>query len=138
MGFVVIDLASEQLVSLHDVPKLLPPRPNGKRVHISAVYRWVQRGIRGTRLEVIRVGGTTYTSREALQRFASPAAASHEMACPNTAARQRQIDRAVQRLDEMLYRGRANSNPRSNALPGHIDHGAAAKGPSPAPHAHST
>jgi hypothetical protein len=139
-GFVVIDLASEQLVSLHDVPKLLPPRPNGKRVHISAIYRWVQRGIRGIRLEVIRVGGTTYTSREALQRFSSPTAALHDTANLSTAARQRQIDRAVQRLDRILYHGRVNANPRSNAVAGPIDQSAVAKGPSSsaAPNAPST
>ena len=136
----MIDLASEQLVSLHDVPKLLPPRPSGKRVHISAIYRWVQRGIRGIRLEVIRVGGTTYTSREALQRFSSPTAAPHETANHNTVARQRQVDRAVQRLDQMLYHGRVNANPRSNAVEGPIDRSPVAKGPSssPAPNAHPT
>ena len=139
-GFVVIDLTSEQLVSLHDVPKLLPPRPNGKRLHISAIYRWVQRGIRGIRLEVIRVGGTTYTSREALQRFSSPTEAPHETANHSTAARQRQIDRAVQRLDEILYRGRANANPRSNAVEGRIDRSGVEKGQSPraAPNARPT
>jgi hypothetical protein len=111
----VIDLGSEQLVPLHDVPKLLPPRKNGKRVHISAVYRWVQRGVRGIRLEILRVGGTTYTSREALQRFASPSTTPHEPAKHNSAARQRQIDSAVQRLDEILYPGRSRPNLRSNA-----------------------
>ncbi len=71
----MIDLLRESLISLHDIPRILPARPNGKRLHVSAIYRWVQRGIRGIRLEVVRVGGTTYTSREALQRFVQPAAA---------------------------------------------------------------
>jgi Protein of unknown function (DUF1580) len=71
----MIDIEHERLISLRDVPKLLPARINGKRLHISAVYRWVQRGIRGVRLEVVRVGGTTYTSQKALQRFVQPAAA---------------------------------------------------------------
>ena len=66
----MIELSHEQLVPLGQVPRLLPPRPNGKRIHVSAVYRWTKRGVRGVRLESIRVGGTTYTSREALQRFA--------------------------------------------------------------------
>jgi len=104
----VIDIGNEQLVPLHDVPKILPTRGNGKRVHISAVYRWAQRGIRGTRLEVVRVGGTTYTSREALQRFASTPAEPFQAAKPN-AAREQQIDRALQRLDGFLYRGKPHS-----------------------------
>ena len=113
----MIDIGNEQLVSLRDVPKLLPARGNGKRVHISAVYRWVQRGIRGTRLEVIRVGGTTYTSREALQRFASPTAEPHQAVNLNPTIRQRQIDRALKRLDEFLYGGKCPSRER----PGETD-----------------
>ena len=104
----MINIGNEQLVPLHDVPKILPARGNGKRIHISAVYRWAQRGIRGTRLEVVRVGGTTYTSREALQRFAAPPAEPLQAARPN-AAREQQIDRAVQRLDGFLYRGKPHS-----------------------------
>jgi hypothetical protein len=132
-GFVVIDLTSEQLVSLHDVPKLLPPRPNGKRLHISAIYRWAQRGIRGTRLEVIRVGGTTYTSREALQRFSSPASAPDHTINHNTAARQRQIDQAVEELDKIFYRGRSKLNSRSNGMKQRLENIAMGKGQSPRP-----
>lgn len=108
----MIDIGNEQLVSLRDVPKLLPTRSSGKRVHISAVYRWVQRGVRGNRLEVIRVGGTTYTSREALQRFASSPAQPRQGANPNSATRQRQIDGALHRLDEFLYGRKSRSSGR--------------------------
>ena len=55
----MIDIEQEHLVALHDVPKLFPARANGKRIHISAVYRWVQRGVRGVHLEIVRVGGTS-------------------------------------------------------------------------------
>lgn len=64
----MIDI-DESLVPLREAPKLLPTR-NGKRLHISTLFRWVQRGVDGVKLEVLRIGGTTYTSREALQRFA--------------------------------------------------------------------
>jgi hypothetical protein len=62
------------------------------------------------------------------------------MANHNTATRQRQINRAVQRLDEILYRGRANSNPRSNAEEGRIDRSGVEKVQSPraAPNARPT
>ena len=66
----MITLHTETLIPLRDAPKHLPPRPNGKRLHISACYRWIKRGVRGVFLESIRIGGTTYTSLEAIQRFA--------------------------------------------------------------------
>ena len=65
----LIALTQEKIIPLRDVPKHLPPRPNGKKLHISACYRWIGPGIRGIRLESIKVGGTTCTSLEAIQRF---------------------------------------------------------------------
>ncbi len=66
----MIELRTETLIALRDAPKHLPARPGGKRLHISAVYRWITKGVAGIVLEAVRVGGTTYTSLEALQRFA--------------------------------------------------------------------
>jgi hypothetical protein len=102
----MINIGNEQLVPLNDVPRLLPARGNGKRIHISAVYRWAQRGVRGARLEVIRVGGTTYTSREALQRFSSNPIDQTVSLQPTSAARKKQIDRALSKVDEFLYAGK--------------------------------
>ena len=65
----MINIDAEQLLPLSEVPRVLPPRPNGKPLHVSAVYRWAQRGRRGQRLETVKIGGTRYTSIEALQRF---------------------------------------------------------------------
>lgn len=64
-----IDLLKESVVTLADAAKHLPRRRSGKRPHVSCLYRWVQTGIRGIRLETIRVGGTLCTSTEAVQRF---------------------------------------------------------------------
>lgn len=58
----------EQVVALCDLSQHLPPR-DGKRVHISTVYRWADRGINGVRLSTLRIGGTRYTSIEAVERF---------------------------------------------------------------------
>ena len=105
----MIDIANEHLISVREVPRLLPPRPNGKRIHFSAVYRWTLRGVRGVRLESIRIGGTTYTSAEALQRFGERQAASRpgpagcEPATPSV--RKRQMERAAQEAEAIL-RGR--------------------------------
>ena len=102
----MIDVNQEQLVPIRNVPGLLPRRPTGKRVHISAVYRWVQRGVRGVRLESIRIGGTTYTSREALQRFAErhdhPSSARREQDRPTPRARRNEIEKAAKAVERQL------------------------------------
>lgn len=93
----MIDTAMENLVPLRDVPRCLPPRPSGKRLHISAVYRWTLRGVKGIRLETVKIGGTTYTSREAIQRFSerlSGADSVPDVVNPVSRARQRQLEQA--------------------------------------------
>ncbi|MFQ5502845.1 MAG: DUF1580 domain-containing protein [Phycisphaerae bacterium] len=60
----MIDIHNEKLISLKDVAHRLPRCP-----HIATVYRWVNRGVRGVRLEVAKIGGLSFTSDEALQRF---------------------------------------------------------------------
>ncbi len=62
------NLSSETLIPIHEAPRHLPKRPNGKRIHISACYRQISRGVRGVRLESIKLGGSIYASTEALQR----------------------------------------------------------------------
>lgn len=65
----MIDLQNEEVLSLTEATKRLPRRRKGKRPHVATLYRWVQHGVRGTKLEAIQVGGTLCTSLEALQRF---------------------------------------------------------------------
>ncbi|HUW30310.1 MAG TPA: DUF1580 domain-containing protein [Planctomycetota bacterium] len=65
----MIDLKSEELLSLKDVCQLLPRRRRGRKPAFSTVWRWALHGVRGVKLETLRVGGTLCTSREALQRF---------------------------------------------------------------------
>lgn len=101
----MIDISTEHLISIREVPCRLPPRPNGKRVHISAVYRWILRGVHGVRLESIRIGGTTYTSTEALQRFADQLGRpGHGSLQPTitTATRRKQIERAEREVKAIL------------------------------------
>lgn len=106
----MIDIANEQLIPIREVPRRLPPRPTGRPVHISAVYRWVQRGIRGTCLEAIRIGGNTYTSIEALQRFGNrlneASNGTQQATSPiRTVTRQKQIDQATRQLEQILASG---------------------------------
>lgn len=97
----MISIANEQLIPLRDAPKHLPPRPNGKRLHISVFYRWITRGVRGILLESIRIGGTTYTSLEALQRFGvhlSPMPVVNLPQVQTPFARRREAEDASRRL----------------------------------------
>jgi hypothetical protein len=66
----MIDINTEHLLTLAQAARLRPAGRQGRPTHPSTVYRWISRGLRGHRLESIRLGGTLYTSREALQRFA--------------------------------------------------------------------
>lgn len=64
----MIDLLNEQVLTIPEAAKRLPGR-RGKPIHVSTVYRWIQTGVEGIRLEAARMGGTMVTSVEALQRF---------------------------------------------------------------------
>lgn len=64
-------LLLEDLVPLSAAARLLPRRRSGRPTHTSTLFRWASEGLRGVKLEVVQVGGTRCTSREALARFFS-------------------------------------------------------------------
>ena len=97
----MIDTRTEELLTLSAAARRLPGRRSGKCLAASTLWRWSVRGIGAVRLEAVRIGGTTYTSAEALQRFAerTTAAANHEPAPAATVAqRRRAIEAAEQEL----------------------------------------
>lgn len=55
---------NEDLISLSQAARELPGRP-----HLSTIWRWTTRGVRGVVLETLVVAGRRFTSHEALQRF---------------------------------------------------------------------
>jgi len=61
----MIDVTTEQLLTLSEAAALLPGRPS-----VATLWRWRTRGAHGRRLESVVLGGKVFTSREALQRFA--------------------------------------------------------------------
>lgn len=70
----MIDIRSENLSSLGELSKLVPPGRNGKRTHLSTLIRWITRGVRSpdgrvVRLEALRIAGRWGSTPEALQRF---------------------------------------------------------------------
>ncbi len=64
----MIDPLTEDLILPREATRLFPPSPKGKRLHVSAVYRYMSVGVRGIILESI---GTPRkcTSRQAVARF---------------------------------------------------------------------
>ncbi len=66
----MIDLQNETILPLLQAAKRIPSNRNGKATHVSTVLRWIQKGVKGVRLEATRLGGRWLTSAEAVQRFA--------------------------------------------------------------------
>ena len=64
-----INFEQEQLLTLAEAAKRVPGRTPGKPIHTATVARWATRGVRGNRLETLRIGGRLFTSVEALARF---------------------------------------------------------------------
>lgn len=70
---MAVDILNEDVVSLNDAAKILPNRP-----HVSTMWRWYKRGVRGIRLETAVLGGKRYTSKEAIQRFVERTTEAHD------------------------------------------------------------
>ncbi len=72
-------LARENLISFSTAVRSLP-EVNGRRHSPSTLYRWARWGIRGIRLEYLRIGRCMVTSHEALERFFARLAAADDRA----------------------------------------------------------
>jgi hypothetical protein len=97
----MIDLSTETTFPLGELPRHVPAR-NGRRMHLSTGFRWASRGIRGVRLETIRVGGLLVTSVEALQRWCEQLTAEDGDPAPHTSAqRERAAEAAEVQLDKI-------------------------------------
>lgn len=70
--------AGEFSVRVSDVPRYVPPLPNGRRVSIASVYRWTTAGLHGVRLRRFRVGGCWCTTTEELARWSAALTAAAE------------------------------------------------------------
>jgi hypothetical protein len=65
----VIDIQLEDIVTPTQAAGFLPQFRGGKKVNLSTIWRWMEEGISGVKLEALWVGGVRSTSKEALQRF---------------------------------------------------------------------
>ena len=66
----MFDPSVEPAIPLVQVPNIpwLPRRRRGRKMHRSTPFRWKD-GLRGVKLEVVRIGGTLCTSEQSLKRF---------------------------------------------------------------------
>ena len=65
----MISVFDETIITLAQAAAILPRRRAGKKTAVQTLYRWAAKGHRGVQLEVVKVGATTCTSKQALQRF---------------------------------------------------------------------
>ena len=61
-------ILTEDVITIQDARKELGSL-TGRRPDKATCYRWVNRGVGGTKLEAIRLGNQLFTSRQALTRF---------------------------------------------------------------------
>ena len=93
----MIDFNAESCLTLVEAAKLVPGREGQGGLHVSAIYRWVKRGVKGVHLETILIGGRMHTSREALQRFFESCSSE-----PTDSSRRRKSGRVDAEDDEIL------------------------------------
>ncbi|MCA9217422.1 MAG: DUF1580 domain-containing protein [Planctomycetales bacterium] len=60
----MIDTSTENLIPISKARDEFPQRPS-----LPTIWRWTLKGVRGSVLESVRVGGRRFTSREACRRF---------------------------------------------------------------------
>lgn len=82
----MIDIRREQMITFGRLARSLPRRRMDRPVHPSTVHRWRSKGIRGIRLEAVRIGGAWQTSQEAFERFVAKLTAAEEGPSPNASA----------------------------------------------------
>lgn len=108
----LIDVASEDLFPLSHLARRLPRRRQGRPVAPSTVHRWRCPGIRGVRLECLRVGGCWHTSMPAFMEFCrrlsalddhpDPASPEDQPGHGTDRDQQRRQDEIERRLDREL------------------------------------
>ena len=100
----MIDPLVEQLISPTVATGLYPRGPDGKKVHVSKVYRDMKRGHRGVFLESVHTPKLA-TSREAVARFFHRLGESYRSPSPVAApaSRGRKAEAVERELDSLGF-----------------------------------
>ena len=99
---MAIDITREQPITFKRLVRELSERSGDRPLHKSTPMRWHARGLRGIKLEAVRIGGTWYTSLEAFGRFSErlTALAEGENVTVSTRSHSRSHKAADSRLDD--------------------------------------
>lgn len=95
----MISVAKDKLLTLGEAAAKLP-RKGGKRPHVTTLYRWTTRGVKGVRLEYVQCGATRCTTAEALDAFFAALATRPAPSPLPTPAKLRAADRRERELIE--------------------------------------
>lgn len=90
----MIDPSNEKLIPFQKAPEHIP----GGRKSICCLHRWRLNGVRGAKLETLLVGGTRFTSVEAIARFIAAQNVSESPAPAITAKQRRQQAESANRV----------------------------------------
>ncbi|WP_390884436.1 DUF1580 domain-containing protein [Humisphaera borealis] len=73
----------------------------GRRLSCATLYRWINNGLRGVKLETVLIGGSRCTSVEACERFigATQGGSPAPAACRTASQRTKAVDAAKRQLD---------------------------------------
>ena len=98
----MIDPTKEELITPNEATRYYPRSARGKKVHISKVYRDMQVGHQGLKLESIRTPRLA-TSREAVSRFfhrlsGKPGKEASKTQKSNRYGEERQVEQELDRL----------------------------------------
>jgi hypothetical protein len=86
------DLFRDELLTLAAAASLLPTRP-----HVSTLWRWCRRGVKGVRLQTVIVGGRRYTKASFLSDFVAQLTDPRaDMPRPESPSRDQQKVRAAE------------------------------------------
>ena len=102
----MIDIEKEQIFPLSHARKVVPV--GGKELHVSTIWRWCSRGLRGVKLEHVRVDRRVCTSTQAISRFVN-ALAAVETLTPAECRKQQIVaqpgsDSSINRAETVLAR----------------------------------
>jgi len=84
----VIRTSSEDLIPFNYVPTYLQ-KNFGHKVALGSVYRWINKGIGGVRLETIKIGAKRFTSAQALDRLFNGATKAKQERINDTPAKKK-------------------------------------------------
>jgi hypothetical protein len=96
-----IDPVSDVLLTLPQAAALFPSRRAGSKVSTSTLWRWYTRGSRGVRLEVARVGGSVYTTADAIRDFVTARSVAGGAPVPQAPTPSTRSKRAMKKLQRM-------------------------------------